>query len=65
MGSIVDDRMLIRSADGTVVIRKMNYSERNLSQYHFARHKSHMDCLKTEASLQGNKPATHRLRHGT
>jgi hypothetical protein len=35
--------------------RKLKNSEKNLSQCHFDRHKSHMDCLGTNPGLLGER----------
>ena len=47
--SDIDERMsMIRCWNDTDSV-KPNYSERNLAQYHYVHHKSHMDWPGTEA----------------
>jgi hypothetical protein len=40
-------------------------SEKNLTECHFVRHKSHMNWPEREPGPRGEKPATNRLSYGT
>ena len=45
---------------------KTDNSEKNLSQWHFVHHKSHMDLTWDRTlGLRGERPATNLLSHGT
>ena len=44
---------------------KPKYTEKNLSQCHFIRHKSHMTAPGLKLRFYGDSPATNCLSHGT
>jgi hypothetical protein len=44
---------------------KQNNSERNLSQWHYFHHKSHIDWAGANPGLLGERPVIIRLSHGT
>jgi len=42
---------------------KLKYLERNLSQYHFIHHMSHIDCLGLNASVCDKRPTYNHISH--